>query len=200
MPARETAELLLLVGRLVQADGYDGELSPAQWMALRFFARANSFSRTPSAFAEFQATTRGTASQAIKALEAGGYLVRQRSQADGRSVTLRLTDKGHEVVARDPFEVLVRAVDSLNAQEQTAMRDALHHVLTATAESGAHRHFGVCQDCAYLGGEMYGDSTSPGQSALGCLLFGASIEPGDAGLLCVHFQPKSERREDGHRE
>src|SRR6516165_10522816 len=78
MSARETAELLLLVGRLVQADGYEGELSPAQWMALRFFARANSFSRTPSAFADFQATTRGTASQAIKALEAGGYLVRQR--------------------------------------------------------------------------------------------------------------------------
>src|SRR5262249_18874079 len=89
MSARETAELLLLVGRLVQADGYEGELSPAQWMALRFFARANSFSRTPSAFAEFQATTRGTASQAIKALEAGGYLMRQQSEADGRSVTLR---------------------------------------------------------------------------------------------------------------
>jgi hypothetical protein len=46
MSARETAELLLLVGRLVQADGYRSELSPAQWMALRFFARANSFSRT----------------------------------------------------------------------------------------------------------------------------------------------------------
>jgi DNA-binding MarR family transcriptional regulator len=59
----------------VQAEGYDGELSPAQWMALRYFARANSFSRNPSAFAEFQATTRGTASQAIKALEASGYLV-----------------------------------------------------------------------------------------------------------------------------
>jgi len=199
MSARETAELLLLVGRLVQADGYGGELSPAQWMALRFFARANSFSRTPSAFAEFQATTRGTASQAIKALEAGGYLVRQRSQADGRSVTLRLTDKGHEVVARDPFEVLVRAVDSLNAQEQTAMRDALHHVLTTIAASGA-RPFGVCQDCAYLGGEMYCDSTSTSRSALGCLLFGVPIEPDDAGLLCVHFQPKSEYREDGHRE
>src|SRR4030081_863672 len=91
MSARETAELLLLVGRLVQTEGYDGELSPAQWMALRFFARANSFSRTPSAFAEFQATTRGTASQAIKSLEAGGYLIRQRSEADGRSGRLRLT-------------------------------------------------------------------------------------------------------------
>ena len=200
MSARETAELLLLVGRLVQADGYEGELSPAQWMALRFFARANSFSRTPSAFAEFQATTRGTASQTIKALEAVGYLVRQRSQADGRSVTLRLTDKGHEVVARDPFEALVRAVGSLNAQEQAAMRDALHHVLTTVAADGAHRHFGVCQDCAYLSGEMYRDSTRASRSALECLLFGVPIEPDDAGLLCAHFQPKSGRREDGHRE
>src|ERR1700688_4561341 len=200
MSARETAELLLLVGRLVQADGYDGELSPAQWMALRFFARANSLSRTPSAFAEFQATTRGTASQAIKALEAGGYLVRQRSRADGRSVTLRLTDKGKEVIARDPFEVLVRAVGSLIAEEQTLMRDALHHVLTTVAASGAHRHFGVCQNCWHLGGETCCCSTRTTRSALECLLFRVPIEPEDVGLLCVHFKPKREHRADGHRE
>src|SRR5262245_36960356 len=139
MSARQTAELLLLVGRLVQAEGYDGELSPAQWMALRYFARANTFSRTPSAFAEFQATTRGTASQAIKALEAGGYLVRQRSKADGRSVSLRLTSKGKKALARDPFEVLVRAVDLLDVKEQTAMHHALHQVLTTLAASGALR-------------------------------------------------------------
>jgi len=190
MSARETAELLLLLGRLVQAEGYNGDLSPAQWMALRFFARANSFSRTPSAFAEFQATTRGTATQTIKALEAGGYLVRQRSEADGRSVSLRLTDKGHGAVARDPFEVLVCAVDSLDAEEQAAMHHALHRVLTTVAARGAHRHFGVCQDCAHLGGETYCSSTSATRSALECLLFGVAIEPEDAGLLCVHFQPK----------
>ena len=190
MSARETAELLLLVGRLVQAEGYDGELSPAQWMALRFLARANSFSRTPSAFAEFQATTRGTASQAIKALERGGYLVRQRSEADGRSVSLRLTDKGHEAVARDPFEVLVCAVDSLDAEEQTAMHHALHQVLTTVAARGPRPHFGVCQDCAHLGEEICCSSTSATRSALECLLFGVAIAPEDAGLLCVHFQPK----------
>jgi hypothetical protein len=33
MPARKTAEFLVQVGRLVQTEGYDGELSPAQWMA-----------------------------------------------------------------------------------------------------------------------------------------------------------------------
>ena len=32
MSARETAELLVQVGRLVQAEGYDGELNPAQWI------------------------------------------------------------------------------------------------------------------------------------------------------------------------
>src|SRR6266566_1805766 len=197
MSARETAELLLQAGRLVQAEGYDGKLSPAQWMALRYFARANPFSRTPSAFAEFQATTRGTASQAIKALEAGEYLVRQRSKADRRSVSLRLTNKGKKALARDPFEVLVRAVDSLDAKEQTAMHDALHHVLTTVTASGPHRHFGVCQNCTHRGGETYCSSTSATPSALECLLFGVPIEPEDAGLLCFHFQPKSEHREDG---
>src|SRR5256886_7207460 len=154
MSARETAELVLQVGRLVQAEGYDGELSPAQWMALRFFARANPFSRTPSAFAEFQATTRGTATQAIKALEAGGYLIRQPFKTDGRSVSRRLTSKGKKALARDPFEVLVRAVDSLDATERTAMHHALHQVLTTVAASGAHRRFGGCQDCAHLSGAM----------------------------------------------
>ncbi|SIO54183.1 DNA-binding transcriptional regulator, MarR family [Bradyrhizobium erythrophlei] len=197
MSARETAELLLQVGRLVQAEGYDGELSPAQWMALRFFARANPFSRTPSAFAEFQATTRGTATQAIKALEAGGYLVRQPFKTDGRSVSLRLTSKGKKALARDPFEVLVRAVDSLDATERTAMRRALHQVLSTLATSGAHRRFGVCPDCTYFGREMCGNLPSTGPSAAECLLLAVPIRPADVDLLCVHFQPMNKHREDG---
>jgi DNA-binding MarR family transcriptional regulator len=191
-PARKTAELLLQVGRLVQAEGYDGELSPAQWMALRYFARANLFSRNPSAFAEFQATTRGTATQTIKSLEAGGYLVRQPSKVDKRSVSLRLTSKGKKTLARDPFENLVRAVDSLDAKEKTTMHDALHQVLSMVAASGAHPRFGDCQDCTYLGGEIAPTTANP--SAPECALLGVPIQPEDAGLLCVHFQPKSEHR------
>jgi DNA-binding MarR family transcriptional regulator len=200
MPARETAELLLLVGRLVQAEGYDGELSPAQWMALRYFGRANPFSRTPSAFAAFQATTRGTASQAIKALSAGGYLVRQRSKADGRSLSLRLTNKGNKALARDPFEVLVRAVDSLDVKERTAMHHALHQVLTTVAASGAHRRFGVCQDCRYFGGERCCNPTIASRSTPERQLLGVPIQLEDAGLLCVHFQPTSDHRNSGHHE
>jgi DNA-binding MarR family transcriptional regulator len=198
--ARETAECLLQVGRLVQAEAYDGELSPAQWMALRFFARANTFSRTPSALAEFQATTRGTATEAVKALEADGYLVRQRSKTDGRSVILRLTSKGKKALTRDPFEVLVRAVDSLDARERTAMRRALHQVLSTVATSGAHRCFGVCRDCTYLDGKICDEPTGAISSGLGCRLLGVSIQPEEVGLLCVHFRRTSEPREGVQRE
>jgi DNA-binding MarR family transcriptional regulator len=200
MSARETAELLLQLGRLVQSEAYDGELSPAQWMALRYFSRANSFSRNPSAFADFQATTRGTASQAIKALETDGYLVRQRSKADGRSINLRLTSKGKRALARDPFEILVHAVDSLDAKERTAMRGALHQVLATAVASGAHRCFGVCRDCTYLGGEICGELASATPSALACRLLGVSIRPEDVDLLCVHFQRTSQPRESVRRE
>ena len=164
-------------------------------------ARAKPFARPPSWRSRIQATPVAPHRKLSRALEAGGYLVRQPSKVDGRSVSLRLTGKGKKVLARDPFEVLVRAVDfSPDAKEQTAMHYALHQVLTTVAASGAHRRFGVCQDCAYLGGEMCGNLPSTGPSAAECLLLGVPIEPEHVGLLCVHFQPKSEHRDDGHRE
>ena len=117
-----------------------------------------------------------------------------------RKVSLRLTSKGKKALARDPFEVLVRAVDSLDANERTAMHHTLYKVLTTVAASGARRCFGVCQDCAYLGGAMGRNPTSASSSALECLLFGVPIQSEDAGLLCVHFRPTSENRDSGHRE
>ena len=83
MSARETANLRW-VGSC-EPRALTVELSPAQWMAMRFFARQP---RLPelSESAEFQAKSRGTALQAIMALKAGGYLARQRSKADEPSV------------------------------------------------------------------------------------------------------------------
>ena len=88
----------------------------------------------------------------------------------------------------------MRAVDALDLEEQTAMHDALHQVLTTVAASGARRRFGVCHDCTYRG-EICCTSSS-NQSAPECLLFGVRIDPKDAGLLCVHYQPKDEHRRE----
>jgi DNA-binding MarR family transcriptional regulator len=74
--------------------GGDG-LTANQWNALRYFAEANRFSRTVSAYAAYNATTRGTASQTIKALETQGYLTRTRYDRDARSALtgwLRIND------------------------------------------------------------------------------------------------------------
>jgi DNA-binding MarR family transcriptional regulator len=196
MCARETAELLLQVGRLVQADGYDGELSPAQWMALRFFAGSRLKLRECRWVPGERVGAGNTATQTIKLLEARGYLVRESSKADRRSICLRLTSKGKKALARDPFEILVRAVDLLDAKERTAMRRALHQVLSTVA----HRQIGVCQDCTHYGREIRRNPPSTAQSAAECLLLAVPIQPEDVGLLCVHFQPTNEHRDDAYGE
>lgn len=66
--SRAVADAILRVGQMVSGPGFAGGLTWAQWTALRYLARANSLSRTPSAFAAFHGTTRGTASQTIKSL------------------------------------------------------------------------------------------------------------------------------------
>jgi len=113
MNGRANAELVFHLGRIASGEGLAERLTAAQWAALRYFAQANRFSQTPSAFAAFHATTRGTASQTIKSLETQGYLTRIRSEGDRRSVRLVLTEKARGILANDPFESLVRAADSL---------------------------------------------------------------------------------------
>jgi predicted transcriptional regulator len=66
--AIEAAHLIDRLERLTRA-GEGLGLNPAQWEALRFLARANRFSRSPAAVADYLASTRGTVSQTLIALE-----------------------------------------------------------------------------------------------------------------------------------
>ena len=82
MNRRAIVELVFHLGRKASGEGLVEGLTAAQWAVLRYFSPANCISRTPSAFAAFHATTRGTASQTIKSLETQGYLTRLRSEED----------------------------------------------------------------------------------------------------------------------
>ncbi len=192
--ARETAEILLQIGRFVHAVGYRGAVNPAQWMALRYFSRANSFSRTPSAFAEFQATTRGTASTAIKELKAGGYLIHERSKTDRRSVRLRLTAKGSKALARDPFTALVDAVDALDEEKKSIIHAALDQVLESVAARTRRQRFGVCQNCTHVREEKSSDPAGTCALALVCGLHRSAIRADELNLLCAYFQPAERGR------
>ena len=61
--------LIERLGRFARSAQHCAGMKPAQWEALRFVSRANRYSRTPGALADFLSSTRGTVSQTPIALE-----------------------------------------------------------------------------------------------------------------------------------
>ncbi len=184
--ARTVAELVVQLGCMVRGDGFIADLTLAQWAALRYFARANRFSRTVSAFAEFHGTTRGTASQTIKSLVQNDYLTRKRSKADGRSIDFTLTHKSKKLLSEDPFEALVVAASALsNSASQTVAR-SLERMLRKTAQQQGKRHFGMCPNCKYF---QEAGCYADGKPNYCCTLVDEPLKEAETQQLCVNFLP-----------
>ena len=176
----DIAGLLVHIGRTARGAGAGDDLTAAQWTALVFFERANAGSRTPSAFASFQATTRGTASQTIKALEAKGFLVRRRSDHDGRSVRFDVTEAGRAALGGDPLGDLSAALAQLGAPTRAALHGALATLAATLARQRETPAFGTCRGCSYFHG-------STGRGYCACLA--ADLPPEEIGRLCINFAP-----------
>jgi len=176
------AELLVHVGRSARGEeGGPARLTAAQWTALRFFARANRASRTPSAFASFQATTRGTASQTIKTLESRGLLARRRSESDGRSVRFEVTEPGREMLATDPLRHLMVAIDHLPETDRAALARILPELSAHLAGARGVDPVGTCGHCDHY--EARGDGGY-------CACVAMSLAPFEIGQLCTRFSPR----------
>jgi DNA-binding MarR family transcriptional regulator len=186
MSERAVAERIAHLGRIAHGDGFVAGLTPAQWTALRYFASANRFSRTPSAFAEFHGTTRGTASQTNEVLVARGYLIRTRSEADGRSTRLDLTDRARAILADDPFEVLVRAAGALPPGARGQLANALERMLGHVARERSKRPFGSCTSCKHLEGD---GCCREGKPPYRCGCVGEPLAEAEFQQLCINFAP-----------
>jgi len=186
MNSRAIAELVLHLGRIASGEGLVEGLTAAQWAALRYFAQANRFSRTPSAFAAFHGTTRGTVSQTIKSLEMQGYLARMRSEVDRRSVRLVLTDKARAILANDVFESLVRAADALPPGVQGQFASALQRMLGQVAQERGKPPFGTCTSCQHL--ESDGCSRE-GQTPYACGFTSEPLLVEELDGVCINFVP-----------
>ena len=186
MSARDVAELVVQVGRIAHGSGYTDGLTPAQWSALRYLSRANRFSRTVSAFAEFNATTRGTASQTVKGLVARGYLSRTRSRHDGRSSSLEVTDNARTMLARDPWEAIVRAASALPAGARGQLATGLQRLLGHLVQGRSRRPFGVCTSCAHLEAEP---CVGEGEPHFECTYFDELLEETELAQICANFEP-----------
>lgn len=181
----EIAELLVYLGRAARGADAGSDLTAAQWTAMRFFARANRLSRTPSAFASFNATTRGTASQIIKSLMQRSYLVRHQAVDDRRSVRLDLTHSGQAIMHFDPLNNLTEAIDQLEGKLRTALRQALPALAGELAKVRGTVAFGTCGDCRHF---------SCCDTVSYCACVDAELAPADLGCLCVNFAASEGRK------
>ncbi len=186
MDSRAIAELVLHLGRIASGEGLVEGLTAVQWAVLRYFARANRFSRTPSAFAAFHGTTRGTASQTIKNLETQGYLTRMRSEADRRSVRLVLTDKATAILVNDLFEALVRAADALPSGVRGHFANALQRMLGQVAWERGKPPFGTCASCKHLEGD---GCSREGQAPYACGFASEPLLLEELDGVCINFVP-----------
>ena len=178
---QQIAELVLQLSRAAYAQCTAGGPTQAQWQALRFFARANRFSRNVTGFAEFHATTRGTASQTVKSLYEQGYLERIRSEKDGRSARFDLTAAARAVLENDPLECVVRSARKLSTAHKAQTASCLKEIMTTMARDKARPMTGVCALCGHL--DASGDGTFQ------CGLMRESLSKNELQELCVRYQP-----------
>ena len=181
LPELRVSELIDRVGRVTRGLQFVNGLSPAQWEALRFIARANRYSSSPTALAKFLGTTKGTISQTLISLEKKGYLHRLRDERDRRGVRLELTPPGWRLLDHDPLLEIDKAVACLPAHEKEALIDGLNRMLRDVQRKLGGSEFGVCEDCSLFSAE-----STAGHSPQ-CGLTSEPMTADETSRICVNF-------------
>lgn len=184
-----TLDLIERLARLIRsARRRHAELDPVHWEALRFFGRANRYSRNPTALTRYLAATKGTVSQTIAALERRALLEREPDERDGRSIRLALTTAGRRLIARDPLAV---ALERLGRTDLAQLEDGLGDLLATVQRANDHRPFGICQRCRhFLRDDAAGERGGPHR----CGLTREPLSDNEATLICAEHAPRDGAR------
>lgn len=179
------AELLDRLARVAHGAQFCAGLNPAQWAALRYLHRANRYSRTPGAIADYLGATPGTISQTLIALETKGYINRCRAESDRRSVHVALTPQGEALLDRDPLTVLGEAVEGLSEEERLALNSAIDRVMGQIRATKGLAGFGLCHDCNHL---KRPETPATGAKSCRCGVTGDSLATPELDQICVEFR------------
>jgi DNA-binding MarR family transcriptional regulator len=126
-------ELLELAGRSMHSIGYTEGLYPAQWTALRFFAKAPDGSRTASALARFQGFANGPVSRTVRTLISKKLLQRAEPQPAGRAEHLVITDNARSILDHDPTAAIAEVMGQFSETERIALERALKAVIKSAS-------------------------------------------------------------------
>lgn len=170
-----------LVHSLQQAEG----LRPAQWEALRYLGLANRYSRSPSAVTAFLHATRSPVSQVINTLVARGLVDREPNPRDKRGVYLKVTEKGRQVLQRDPLNRVSAAVYALEDSAREAIEFGLGKFIAELQRGRHHPAFGICDSCRHFrADDAVGETGGPHR----CGLTHEPLSAEDSRLICVEQQ------------
>jgi DNA-binding MarR family transcriptional regulator len=128
------AELLELTARMLHSRGHAAELFPAQWAALRYFARADQQQRTASALARFQGLGNGPVSRTVRTLVRKGLLCPCPAQPGGRARLLEPTPAGLAMLDHDPTRAVETAMSALAPAQRDCLAAALGLVMRQLAD------------------------------------------------------------------
>ncbi len=175
------------LARLMRAREHEGDLNPAQWEALRYLNRANRFSNSPGALTRYLSATKGTISQTVIALERKGLIVKAARESEKRSLTLTLTVKGHEMLARDPWRALAKSAGDLGGKTRRRLFKGLKDMLGAELRRSGEASFGACASCRYFR-EKGRDSQPGGPHA--CMYFNEPLTARETAQICIAHEPR----------
>jgi MarR family transcriptional regulator, negative regulator of the multidrug operon emrRAB len=182
-------ELVERLGNLMRSElrkaGADESLQPVHLQALIYISRANRYSNTPQALADYLGLTKGTVSQTLLLLDRRGLIERFEDDVDRRVVRLRLSSAGEQLLAEAqpalPWQNATRNISPNRIRNATS---ALREALVTLQDDNEGTIFGECGTCSWcqkLSQRIYrcgrmGDRLSGPETRKICRIYKAKVE------------------------
>jgi DNA-binding MarR family transcriptional regulator len=140
------------IGHLLRKRGTAQGLSPAQLQALLFLRYARPSVRTIGGLADRLASSYATTSGVVDALEKKRLVERRPLPGDQRTITLHLTDKGHDKAAQldDVLDTVEGAIADLPEAEQQVFVRAAQAIVRRLQAAGHVQVYEMCWGCRFF--------------------------------------------------
>ena len=187
----QLARVIERLGHTTLSDGNRSGIKPAQWAALRYFALANRFSATTTAFARYRQVSVGAASQTISMLVSRGLLIREPHAEDQRRFNLGVTSAARRVLSHDPLIALANAARQLRHKECCHTVGVLEQLLAQLTASPAGLEYGFCRDCEYLNCAL---ARKKNAQRYHCTQLGQGLVKRDLDKICCNYSSQTAPR------
>lgn len=186
-------EMVERLGNLIRAEfrriGADEQLQPVHIHALLYLYKANRYSNTPQALANYLGITKGTASQSLMLLDRRGLIERYEDDVDRRVVRLRLSNAGEQFLYEaQPAQQWQQATRNISPNRVRNAVSALREALMTLQEDNEGTQFGTCPGCEHF------ERLSARASR--CGLMGDRLSGPDTRRICWLYVPRGSGEEE----